>query len=210
MTASIHQRGRLRAQGVRTRNAIVGAARDLLLECGGLEFTLREIALRAGVSISNLQYYFPTKVAVLRAVFEPVVEACVRDLRHAVAAGTSPRHTLTSVLAGVLRDAQSVENARLWCHFPSLVALHRETAQLLDEWYGTLTEELATLVHAINPAFTQAECIEIATLLIAIVDGVIMRSGTGTGTHDGAFVHALDTTFLATVDSLLCGRIPRP
>jgi hypothetical protein len=96
-----------------------------------------------------------------------------------------------------------VENARLWCHFPSLVALHRDTAQLLDEWYGTLTRELATLVNAINPAYTRAECIEIAMLLIAMVDGVIMR--TGTGTHDRASVHALDATFLAMVDSLLDG-----
>jgi AcrR family transcriptional regulator len=207
MTASIRQRGPLRAQGVRTRSAIVRTARDLLLECGGLEFTLREIAQRTGISISNLQYYFPTRAAVLRAVFEPAIEDCVRDLRHVVAAGMSPRTTLASVLGAVLRDAQSVESARLWCHFPSLVALHPEMAQLLDEWYGTLTGELATLVAAINPAFTQADCIEIATLLVAMVDGVIMRAGTGT--HDRTCLHALDATFLSTVDNLLDGRVSR-
>src|SRR5215510_1188816 len=55
----------LRAQGLRTRNAIVRVARKLLLEGGSLEFSLRAVAQRAGVSISNLQYYFPTRLAVV-------------------------------------------------------------------------------------------------------------------------------------------------
>ena len=65
----------MRAQGVRTRNAIVEVARAILLEGGSLGFSLREVAARAGISISNVQYYFPTKPALLSAVVEPVNDA---------------------------------------------------------------------------------------------------------------------------------------
>jgi AcrR family transcriptional regulator len=196
--------GRLRAQGMRTRSAIVRAARALLLECGSLEFTLREIALRAGISISNLQYYFPTRLTVLRAVLEPVIDAYMRDLRRAVDTGATPRATLDALVARTLQDAKNAESAALWCHFLSLVAIDAESAQLLDEWYGELSCEIARLVGAINPAFTPQECMEIATLLIAMVDGVIVRTGTGTRRRDSP--DALDDTLLAAVDSLLQGR----
>lgn len=207
MTASSNQRGRLRPQGLRTRNAIVGVARTLLLECGSLEFTLREIALRAGISISNLQYYFPTRLAVLRAVLEPVIDAYMRELRHAVDEGTAPRDKLTVLMARALQDAKNVESSALWCHFVSLVAIDRDTAQLLDEWCATLSREIAVLVRAVNPAFTQAEGREIATLLIAMVDGLIVRTGTGMRKREDP--NALDAMFLATVDRLLDGHIPR-
>jgi AcrR family transcriptional regulator len=203
MTGSRIQ-GRLRAQGMRTRNAIVRAARALLLECGSLDFTLREIAQRTGISISNLQYYFPTRLAVLRAVLEPVIEAYMRDLRRAVDQGAAPRATLDALVARTLHDAKDAERAALWCHFLSLVAVDAESAQLLDEWYGVLSREIATLVGAVNPVLTQEQSMEIATLLIAMVDGVIVRTGTGTRRHDGP--DPLDGTFLATVDSLLQGR----
>ncbi|WP_075795769.1 TetR/AcrR family transcriptional regulator [Massilia putida] len=207
MTASSNQRGRLRPQGVRTRNAIVKMARALLLEGGSLEFTLREIALRAGISISNLQYYFPTRLAVLRAVLEPVIEAYMRDLRRAVDEGTAPRDKLSVLMARALQDTKNVESSALWCHFVSLVAIDRDTAQLLDEWYATLSREIAVLVRAVNPAFTSAEGREIATLLIAMVDGLIVR--TGTGKRQGKDPNALDAIFLATVGCLLDGHIGR-
>jgi AcrR family transcriptional regulator len=197
-------RGRLRAQGMRTRSAIVRAARALLLECGSLEFTLREIALRAGISISNLQYYFPTRLAVLRAVLEPVIDVYMRDLRRAVDTGATPRATLDALVARTLQDAKDAESAALWCHFVSFVAVDAESAQLLDEWYGVLSCEIARLVGAVNPAFTPEECLQVATLLIAMIDGVIVR--TGTGTRGRGSPDALDETLLAAVDSLLLGH----
>ena len=195
---------RVRPQGVRTRAAIVREARTLLLECGSLEFTLREIAQRTGISISNLQYYFPTRLALLRAVLEPVIEAYMRDLRDAVDAGAPPRATLDALMTRALNDALDVESAALWCHFLALVAIDDASAQLMDEWHGALAHEIALLVRAIQPAYTYRQSVEIAILLIAIVDGVIVRTGTGMRRY--GCPRALGAVLRATVDGFLrCG-----
>ncbi|MCS0585453.1 TetR/AcrR family transcriptional regulator [Massilia pinisoli] len=198
-------RRRLRPQGMRTRDAIVRTARALLLECGGLEFTLRAIAQRAGITVSNLQYYFPTRLAVLRAVLEPVIDGYMRDLRGTVDGGAAPRATLDALVVRALHDARDLENAALWCHFLALVAIDDPSAPLLDEWHGALSHEMAVLVGAVNPAFSYPESLEIAILIIAIVDGVTVR--TGTGMRACASPDALDASFLAAVDGLLRGTL---
>lgn len=195
--------GRLRAQGLRTRNAIVAAARALLLDGGSLEFTLRETAVRAGITISNVQYYFPSRQSLLRAVFEPVVEACLRDLRRATAKGAVPRETLAALAAKTLHDAQDRGSAALWCRFLSLGAIDPGFARMLEAWYKALVHEIAGLVNAVNPALGPDGSRSAAILMIALADGVCVRNGVG-GRQRG-HVPGLDAAFLATVARLLDG-----
>ena len=49
-----------------TRDQIIHAAADSLLENGYSGTSVRSIASKAGVAIGNLQYYFPTTQAGLR------------------------------------------------------------------------------------------------------------------------------------------------
>lgn len=195
----------LRAQGVRTRNAIVGVARELLLESGSFEFSLRAVALRAGVSISNLQYYFPTRQAVLRAVMEPVVDAYLEDLRRALDSKASPRATLDLVLQRALRDAKDPENAALWWYFASMAPTDPECARLLDEWYDTLARELAQLIRADNPEFKVADSLHAAMLLMAMSDGLSLQVGAGRRKRD--YMRGIDAKFLAAADCILRGPV---
>lgn len=195
----------LRAQGKRTRLAIVGAARSLLLQNGSLKFTLREIAQRAGISISNLQYYFPSRLAVLRAVFEPVLGSYTRDLRNAMGKGGAPRDMLALLVAKVMRDARDAESSALWCHFLSLVAIDPVAMQMLDECYAGVTSELVRLIAALNPRLTPTEAKVAARLLIALMEGVSMR--TGVRRRNRADLRGIDRRFLAAVDQLLLGNV---
>jgi AcrR family transcriptional regulator len=196
----------LRAQGLRTRNAIVRVARKLLLEGGSLEFSLRAVALRAGISISNLQYYFPTRVAVLRAVMEPFIDTYLDELKRAIDdSGTSPRESINLLLARALRDAKASKDSTLWWHFVSLATTDPECARLLDDWYDTLTRGIAQLVRAVNPECRPAESLHVATLLIAMADGLALQLGTGR--RKGESTRALEAKFLATARYLVGGEL---
>lgn len=83
--------GGFRAQGLRTRKTIIDVAKLGLLAGGGLKSSLREVAARAGISISNLQYYFPTRLALLRAMIEPVIDAYLENLKRAFDSKESPK-----------------------------------------------------------------------------------------------------------------------
>ncbi|RQR49451.1 TetR/AcrR family transcriptional regulator [Burkholderia sp. Bp9002] len=192
----------LRAQGLRTRNTIVQVAEKLLLDGGTLEFSQRAVAVAAGISVSNLQYYFPTRLAVLRAVIAPVIEAYLNELKQAIDNDASPHATLEALMKRSLRDAKDIKYTTLFRHFLSFAATDPECAKLLEEWYDTLSRDLAKLVRAANPACGAAESRQIASLLIALADGLAMQYGTG---RDGQPPAA---RYLETAHYLVYGKSP--
>ncbi|AQV94854.1 TetR family transcriptional regulator [Cupriavidus necator] len=198
----------LRAQGLRTRNAIVRVARRLLLEGGPLEFSLRAVALRAGVSVSNLQYYFPTRPAVLRAVMEPEINAYLDALKRALNSGVSPREAHDAILMKAINDARDTKFVALWRHFFSFASTDPECANLLDEWYDTLTQELARVIRAINPKYGADESMQVAALLIAMADGLALQLGTKRRKH--GYLQGLDQRYLAFANDVVLGKVPGP
>lgn len=193
----------LRAQGVRTRNAIIGVAKELLLEGGSLEFTLREVAQRAGISISNLQYYFPTRLSVLRAVVEPIVHAHLATLRQALESDAPPRTMVGALIEQAFKDAKNPERTALWWHFVSLAAIDPECSQLLDEWYEEVTPGIANFIRAVDPECKPADSMHRATLIIAMVDGIAYQLGAGRRRR--AYTRGLDAKFHAAVESIMLG-----
>jgi AcrR family transcriptional regulator len=195
----------LRAQGVRTRNTIVRVARKLLLEGGSLEFSLRAVALKAGISISNLQYYFPTRLDVVRAVIQPIIDAYIEDLRSVTDNKVSPRDALREVVERALSDAKESQETALWWHFVSLASTDPECSRLLDEWYEALTGGIAQLIRAVNPQCKPAESMQAASLLIAMADGLALQLGAGR--HKRLNIRGLDARFRAVVDQLIEGVV---
>ncbi|MBN3817673.1 TetR/AcrR family transcriptional regulator [Paraburkholderia sp. Se-20369] len=192
----------LRAQGLRTRNTIVQVAEKLLLDGGTLEFSQRAVAVAAGISVSNLQYYFPTRSAVLRAVIAPVIESYLNELKQAIDNDTSPHATLDALMKRSLRDAKDIKYTTLFRHFLSFAATDLECAQLYEEWYDTLSRDLAKLIRAVNPACSAAESRQIASLLIALADGLALQYGTGRD------VQPPEARYLETVHYLVYGKPP--
>lgn len=198
----------LRAQGLRTRSAIVRVARKLLLEGGALEFSLRAVALRAGISVSNLQYYFPSRPAVLRAVMEPEMRMYLDALKHALESSESPIEAHEAILKRAISDARNTKYVALWRHFLSFASTDPECAKLIDGWYDTLTQELARLIRAINPKYEVAESLHIALLLTAMADGLTLQLGTMGGKH--RYLDGLEERFLAFANAVVLGKVPGP
>ncbi|RDJ98918.1 TetR/AcrR family transcriptional regulator [Paraburkholderia lacunae] len=194
----------LRAQGVRTRNAIIRVARKLLLENGPMDFSLRAVALKAGISVSNLQYYFPTRPDVVRAVMAPVIDTYLDVLKQALQSNASPRATIEAILDQSVQDAKDLKNIPLWWHFFSFASTDPECAQMRDEWYDTLTSELAKLIRAANPERGAAESTHIAVLLISMVDGMTIHLGTARGKR--AYMRGFEAMFLETARNLVWGK----
>lgn len=191
----------LRAQGVRTRNAIVDVAKKVLLEGGCLEFSLSEVAARAGISISNLQYYFPTRLSVLRAVVEPVIETYLSEMRSALSRNLPPQDRIIALAEQSLREAKNAEASALWWHFVSFAVIDEECSRLLDDWYQALTREVAQLIRAAYPDYSAADCLHRSTLLIAMTDGLSYQLSAGR--RKRSYTRGLDAKFLAAVECLL-------
>ena len=86
------------------RQAIVDSAYGLFSEHGYHSTTLQDVAELAGVGVSSLYSYFPSKLHLLYAVFEPWHKDAFEKLEKRVLALKSPRDRLRAILLGLWRD----------------------------------------------------------------------------------------------------------
>lgn len=86
------------------RSAILDSARDLFSERGYHGTTLLDIAVIAGIGVSSLYSYFPSKIHLLYAVVEPWQKDAFARLETRVKALRQPRDKLRCMLLGIWRD----------------------------------------------------------------------------------------------------------
>ena len=86
------------------RNAILDSAHDLFSERGYHATTLTDIAERAGVGVSSLYSYFPSKLHLFYAVFEPWYRDGLARLERRAGRLKAPREKVRCILLGVWRD----------------------------------------------------------------------------------------------------------
>src|SRR5258708_9194467 len=77
-----------------TRDQIIHAAADSLLEVGYSGTSVRAIATKAGVAIGNLQYWFPTKSELLVEAWRYLTGRSVEELRRTLNQLTDPLQVL--------------------------------------------------------------------------------------------------------------------
>src|SRR5260370_16794041 len=77
-----------------SRDLIIHAADDSLLENGYSGTSVRAIASKAGVAIGNLQYWFPTKSELLVEAWRYLTARSVNELRRTLNQLTDPLEVL--------------------------------------------------------------------------------------------------------------------
>lgn len=84
--------------------AILDSAHDLFSERGYHATTLQDIAERAGIGVSSVYSYVPSKIHLLYAVVEPWQKDGFERLEKQVQKARSPREKLRTILLGIWRD----------------------------------------------------------------------------------------------------------
>ena len=129
---------------VSTRDQIVRAAAESLLENGYHATTVRSIATRAGIAVGNVQYYFPTKSELLVEAWRYLTARSVQELRRALNQLTDPLEVLQVGVESIwdsLRQLGDIQLAafdlmvqapraeRLQAYLPELFTRYREVIQ---------------------------------------------------------------------------------
>lgn len=127
-----------------TRDQIIHAAAESLLENGYSGTSVRAIAAKAGVAIGNLQYWFPTKSELLVEAWRYLTSKSVDELRLALNQLTDPLEVLEVGVESIwacLRQLGDVQLAafdllvqaprteRLRAYLPELFTRYREVIQ---------------------------------------------------------------------------------
>lgn len=168
----------MQPRGQHRVDEILHAARAVLVEDGYAALTTRKVAERVGVRQSNVQYYFPAKVDLVRALFEDSMARTAREVAERFAAGrVSPEERLLGGIEHFLETQHSREEQRFLRELWALAAHDPEVAEVMNQFYRRWVDLTARNLVLINPALDRSRAQRRALLIVSLVDGLSLFRG---------------------------------
>ena len=170
-TSAPSAKGRARIQ------EILAAAESVLLEKDYTQFSLRNIAAAAGIHLANLQYYFPSKDAIIHALVGYVVQEYESRYETRLAKlPKAPQPRFIAMLDFLIEDIHDPQTRRffvqLWALLESSDTSGR--AALLNELYAHHIAGIAGDVGDLNPALSPGARQQRAAMIAAMIDGMML------------------------------------
>lgn len=131
-----------------TREAILKATHELLLEKGGLQVSISQICQRAGVNVAMVHYHFGNKSGLLITLFEDMCAKWSSELEHLLELPLPPRTKLERHVMQIIRNYRIYPyNTRLMsmvvsaCKGPQARRLSNNFMRPLTDFYRRLIDE---------------------------------------------------------------------
>jgi AcrR family transcriptional regulator len=188
MVANLHAAGSLvtvrsgtgtRASGRAAVQRILRSAHALLARSGPAQFSMRNVAARAGLHLANVQYYFPTRDALVDALLQDVGQRYRNAYRHCLEqAGPDRTARFAAVLNFNLEDVGKRATRRYFIQLWALLdGLDGHSGRRLREMYAMDIEQLSERIHELDTDASAADIRRRATLLAAMIEGLMVVQG---------------------------------
>lgn len=178
-TKGVRQGTATRRAGKATAARIVVAAREVLEQEDVARFTMRNIAERADISLANLQYYYKTRGDLIEALFielEKTYQQAYED--HLSIVGTSPTERFKAVLNFNFNEITSSKTRRFFVQLWAVIgSLDDFSGAKFGQLYAIDIAQLSFPISALVPDESQEEITRRATLLAAVIEGLMIVGG---------------------------------
>jgi AcrR family transcriptional regulator len=162
------------SKGDLRRGEILTAARRILVDDGYDYLVLREVAARLGITLGNLQYYYPTRDDLLEAVIRAEFDRNRSDVAALAGAERPPRDRLGAIVRHLI-DVWAKEGGRVYVVMSMLAIHHDRFARLHREMYESFYDGLVPVLAGIRPRATPAELRRTARLVTTLIDGALVQ-----------------------------------
>lgn len=129
---------------------IIACALQLLRDHGDHGLTMRQVAVCAEMSLSNVQYYFKNKNALLKGVVAYYFEECAASLRDHMAksAGKSVREQVAAMFEYMLVNDTAPAICMIFREVWAIASRNEEVDAYMKGYYAELAETLSgTFAH---------------------------------------------------------------
>jgi len=173
-------RRRRSEKGENSAQGILLAAEKLLIDEGYHNFSLRKVAARAEQTLGSLQYYFPTKDALVKAMLDNCIQRyLVKFERIRSDAGADPEDQFKALIRGIIRDLNSKTTTVFFPEVWSMANHDEHASEFMDAMYGPYRELLVEVIRQINPKLSQRQLMHLALHFSASMEGHTMFIGHG-------------------------------
>ena len=159
-------------KGQHTSLAILLAAEALLVDEGYHNFSMRKVANRAELTLGNLQYYFPSKDSLIKAMLDHTIQRYL-DMFEQIReeAGSDPEEQFSAVIASIFRDLNTKYTTGFFPEVWSLANHEDHAAEFLDAMYGRYRMVLIDIMALINPQLSAPQLQRLAIFTSASMEG---------------------------------------
>ena len=164
-------------KGSSTCDRIVAAARKKLVENGVDGFSLRQLATSLDLKLSNVQYYFRTREALLLHVFEREASADVAVIEAKRSSG-SEREAFRAIVRELVIRWRG-DSGILMSTLGTMSLHHKEFRGLYRSIYDAFYNALEASVRSMNHKLDEEEVRLRVRLVTALVDGSPMQIRVG-------------------------------
>jgi AcrR family transcriptional regulator len=197
-----YSRGRYKS-GVATRSKIVEAAINLLVEQGYHSFSLRKVAMKAGVSIGNLQHHFRSKENLIAEMLDDVISGYLEEFEKLIHSTDSPRDQLRTVVRRVVEDLKTRETTVFFPELWSLANHEPGVDKLMVSMYGKYQNIYHDIIRRINPELSESQIEKAGLFFAASLEGHTMFVGHNKSAthHNDAIAEIAYNSFLHIIES---------
>ncbi|MEX5744989.1 TetR/AcrR family transcriptional regulator [Massilia sp. X63] len=155
---------------------ILQVARRLLASEGYAGLSMRRVAQEAGMSLSNLQHYYGSKEQLLEALLLTTMDEFQAKMdRIAVAMAGRPQvERFLSTVDMFLDEITDPTMHAIFFEIWALASRHPFASSLMGKMIGRERKAVYGLVHGLNPAIDEAQCMERAVLIVAQIQGLML------------------------------------
>ena len=180
MTVGLKQGTATRKGGQQTAAKILQAAHDMLASEPLVRFTLRNIAGKAGVSLANLQYYYPRREALIEAMMKDIDRRYRDACQSAIStqSASAPSEQIEAVLRFQLEDSTQTKTRQFFIQLWALLgSMDNFSGRYLEALYAYDLEILSKPISALHSDLAKAEVRDRALLIASLVEGLMVLVG---------------------------------
>lgn len=175
------------SKGSATRDRVLAEARRALADEGAEGFVMRSVAESAGLALGNLQYYFPTRAALVEAVVLAESDEDLRAVDDAVAAGSADAADVLGAMVAALLDRWHGDAHRIYVSAGAMAMTEPSLANVLDDVWRRFHDAIGSVVRAIDPAAPDDEVRVRSLAVTALLDGSSLQRPASLGVDTRAF-----------------------
>ncbi|WP_340678894.1 TetR/AcrR family transcriptional regulator [Paraglaciecola sp.] len=174
----------LQRKGRERIEKILDAATELLIQEGHSQFTMRKLAERLNIRLSNLQYYFTSREKLLQKLLQRFLETSIQEITSlSTKQSRSPRKKLLDAVDYLLQDQEKESSCKIFWELWVLSARDNKVGQIMEEFYQSYSKSFGEMLQELNPEMPPRKVTRIAVLVISMIEGLSLMRGFGKQRH---------------------------
>jgi len=163
-------------KGLGRAHEILRTARELLAAEGYAGLSMRRVAAGVGMSLSNLQHYYPGKDALLEALLLYTMDLFQQQI-DGISAAMNKASRIDQFLSTAdmfLEELTDPVTHAIFFELWALASRNEFASRLMDKMLARERKAIYLLIRGLNPAIPDAEYMQRAILMVAQIEGLML------------------------------------